>query len=61
MIYMSLAKNIGGKVGVKENFKGGRGQKILKILLQICKNFERSLENGLFSQKSKKNSSKLPF
>jgi len=27
---MSLAKNRGGRVGVKENFKGGRGPKIFE-------------------------------
>jgi len=30
---MSLAKNLGGRVGVKENFKGGRGQKFFKICI----------------------------
>jgi hypothetical protein len=40
---MSLAKNLGGRVGVKENFKGGSGVKIYwKILLQICDNPKRS-------------------
>jgi hypothetical protein len=36
---MSLAKNLGGRVGVKENFRGVK--KNLKILLQICENLER--------------------
>jgi hypothetical protein len=47
---MSLAKNLGGRVGVKENF--------LKILLQICDNLKRSqkfsAKMAFFSQKSKK-------
>jgi hypothetical protein len=52
MSYMSLAKNRGGRVGVKENFKGGGGvKKILKILLQICDNPERSPK---FSEKMAK-------
>jgi Na+/phosphate symporter len=41
---MRLAKNLGGKVGVKENFFfwGGGFKICLKILLQICNNHERS-------------------
>jgi hypothetical protein len=40
---MSLAKNLGGRVGVKETFLGGGGvKKFLKILLQICENLETS-------------------
>jgi hypothetical protein len=39
---MNLAKNLGGRVGVKENFRRGKGQKNLKILLQICENPESS-------------------
>jgi hypothetical protein len=55
--YMSLAKNVGGRVGVKENFKGGGGvKKFSKILLQICDNPERSPKfsekMAFFSQKS---------
>jgi hypothetical protein len=45
---MSLAKNLWGRVEVKENFKGGRGQKNLKILLQLCDNPKRSQK---FSEK----------
>jgi hypothetical protein len=48
--YMSLAKNFGGRVEVKENF--------LKILLQICENLERSQKFSekmtFFGQKSQK-------
>ncbi len=56
--HISLAKNFGGRVGVKENFKGGRGQKNLKILPQICDNPERSRKfskKGHFIAKKVKN------
>jgi hypothetical protein len=53
---MSLAKNLGGRVGVN---------KILKILLQICDNPSRSQKfsekNGIFKPKKSKISSKMPF
>jgi hypothetical protein len=63
---MSRAKNLGGRVGVKENFKGGGGvKKILKILLQICDNPERSQKfsekMAFLSQKSKKFLQKCHF
>ncbi len=40
--YMILAKNLVGRVGVKETFRGGGGGWGLKILLQICENLKRS-------------------
>jgi hypothetical protein len=53
---MSLAKNLGGRVGVK---------KFLKILLQICDNHERSKKfskkMAFFSQKSQKFLQKCHF
>jgi hypothetical protein len=53
---MSLAKNLGGRVGVKKN---------LKILLHICDNPERfqnfSEKMTFFSQKSKKFLPKYDF
>jgi hypothetical protein len=62
---MSLAKNLGGRVGVKENFLGGGVKKILKILLLICDNPERSQKfsekMAFFSQKSKKFLQKCHF
>jgi hypothetical protein len=42
LIYMSLDKNLGGRVGFKENFKGGGVKFFLKILQQICENLKRS-------------------
>jgi hypothetical protein len=41
---MSLAKNLGERVGVQKNFmgRGGWGKKKWKILLPICENLERS-------------------
>ena len=38
---MSLAKNLGGRVGVKNKFLRGGVENFLKILLQICENLER--------------------
>jgi hypothetical protein len=53
---MSLAKNLGRRVGVKENFRGGGVKIFLKILLQICDNPKRSQKfsekMAFFSQKS---------
>ncbi len=55
---MRLAKNLGGMVGVKENFKGGGGggagwiKKNLKILLQIFAKFSEKM--SFFSQKIQK-------
>ena len=38
---MSLAKNLGGRVGVSENFWVGEGSLFFgKISLQICENLE---------------------
>jgi hypothetical protein len=47
---------LGGRVEIKENFRGGGVKNFLKILLQICKNLERSKK---ISKKSKV-SSKMP-
>ncbi len=39
--YMSLAKNLGGRVGFEEIFRAGGAKIVLKMLLQICENLER--------------------
>jgi hypothetical protein len=53
---MSPAKDLGGRVGVKKNFKGGGAKMLLKILQQICENLERSKKFSekiaFFSQKN---------
>ena len=52
---MSLAKNLGGRVGVKENFRG-EGSNFFDNFLHICENLERfqniSEKMSFFSQKS---------
>ena len=53
--YMSLVKNLGGRVGVKENFKS-EGSNFFDKFLHICENLERfqniSEKMSFFSQKS---------
>jgi len=52
---MSLVKNLGGRVGVKENFKS-EGSNFFDKFLHICENLERfqniSEKMSFFSQKS---------
>jgi hypothetical protein len=66
LAYMSLAKNLWGRVGVRENFYGGGGVEFFwKILLHICDNPERSQtfpeKMAFFSQKSQKFLQKCHF